>query len=121
MKKFGHRQELLALAFKQFVDGNAGPSRDYLSDLRVCYAAAEQGISFAFAGSLLFGFELFLKVREHAVLELRRLGKVIGVLRLFDSGVRVLDLLAESAYSVDAVFFVFPFCLHRVEFFAQLG
>ena len=56
-------------------------------------------------------FELLLKRRELAVLELGRLIEVVALLRTLNLAVRILNLLANLRKFRDARLFVFPLCL----------
>ena len=121
MEHIVQMQQLLALAFHQLLDRDAGPAGHDAGDLLVGHAVAQEAVLLLLVGQLLFGFQLFLQFGQSAILQLCCLVQVILALRLLNGGIGLLDLLTQGLHLADGVFLILPLCLHAAEFVLQFG
>ena len=114
-------EQFLPLAFHQLLHRDAGPAGHDPGDLLVGDAVPQQAGLFLVGGQLFFGFQLFLELRQTAVLQLGGLVQVVFTLGLLDGGVGLLDLLTQGLDLADGVLLILPLGLHLLELVLQLG
>ena len=91
-----HAQKFIFLAFKHLVDGNAGPARNYLRNVIGRHSLFDHRVHPAFTGS--FGFcKLLLKLRDHPIGKLTRLGEIAAALCLFKFHARMVNFFLDVA------------------------
>ena len=86
-----HLQKFFAFAFQHFIKGNAGPAADDRGDIAVFHDLVKHsacGLSLRF-------LQLLLHLRDDAVGQLARAGKIAFALRLLQLGARLVDLLFQ--------------------------
>ena len=115
-------EELLALAFHELGDGDAGPAADNPGDLFFGNLVPQEAVlTLALLGDSLFLLQILLQLRQFAILQFRGAVQIVGALRLLDLGIDTLNLLAEGADLADGFLFRFPAGLHGVELVPLLG
>ncbi len=121
MQRLVEVQQLLALALDELCHRDAGPAFDDQGDLLVGHLVAQEVVLLGALRQFFLVFELLFRLGQAAVLELRGLFQIAGLLRALDVLVHRLDLLAQLLHLADGVFLIFPLRLHRIEAVAQLS
>ena len=121
MQRVRQAEQLLAFAFDELGDRDAGPAGDDVRNFFFRYAVTKQTRFFLCFGQLFFFLQLLLQGGQLAVLQLTGLGVVAGAGRLFNLGLGGFHLGAQALHLVHGVLLVFPLRLLAVEAVAQLG
>ena len=121
MQRVRQAEQLLAFAFDELGDRDAGPAGDDVRNFFFRYAVTKQAGFFLCFSQLFFFFQLLLQGGQLAVLQLTGLGVVAGAGRLFDLGLGGFHLGAQALHLVHGVLLVLPLRLLAVEAVAQLG
>ena len=121
MQRVRQAEQLLAFAFDELGDRDAGPAGDDIRNFFFRYAVTKQAGFFLCLGQLFFFLQLLLQGGQLAVLQLTGLGVVAGAGRLFDLGLGGFHLGAQALHLVHGVLLVLPLRLLAVEAVAQLG
>ena len=118
VQMFLEPQQFLALTFQQSGDRNVRPARDDLRDVFLGDFFAQQTIAALF--DLLFDFaQLFLQLRDPAVLQLARRRQLTAALGPFQLRPRLVEFFLQLPLIVDYRFLFLPFRLQRGGFLLQ--
>ena len=112
-------QGLASLAFIQLGNRDPRPPGDDLGNLILCHTLVYQRQILIFDLFFLF-FQLFLQLRQSAVLKLCRFIQVIALLCAFDLTIQLFNLLTELLDMLYGSLFIIPLCLLFCKCFSLL-
>ena len=117
-----HPDELLDLALHEAADGHAGPLADHLGDVLLVDLLLQHLRVVLQVGEALFRLaDPPLRLRDAAVLQLRRGRVVARALRALDVVAQALELLLASAGVLDGVLLLLPVAAEPVARLLQVG
>ena len=121
MQRVRQAEQLLAFAFDELGDRDAGPAGDDVRNFFFRYAVTKQAGFFLGLGSLFLGFQLTGQFGQLTVSQFSGLTPIIIAPCLFELDLRSVNFLAQMLYLAKGVLLVLPLCLLTVEAVAQLG